>query len=280
VGERRFFPRDDCDDARAEVYPGAFEHCDGLDNDCDGVPDERDDASAAGTACLPVSLVGGGGAMCVRTREGELACWGDNRRGYLGDPAASADATIVNDAAFDLTGLAFGEAGGCGLRGSRVVCWGNGDLFGRSFLGSQPPRGPSDVDGVGAATQVSVGDRHVCALLEDRTVRCWGESLPSPNVDGVTVDGAFTLPPTTVVGLTDAVEVDVGSMMSCARRSGGDVWCWGFNFMGVLGTGDDGVERARPVLDLDDARALAVGASFACAVRSSGELWCWGSQAG
>jgi hypothetical protein len=31
----------DCDDANAQVYPHAFDTCDGLDNDCDGTVDEE-----------------------------------------------------------------------------------------------------------------------------------------------------------------------------------------------------------------------------------------------
>lgn len=31
---------EDCDDRLSQMYPGAFEYCDGLDNDCDGVRDD------------------------------------------------------------------------------------------------------------------------------------------------------------------------------------------------------------------------------------------------
>lgn len=33
---------DDCDDARAAIFPGALEACDGLDGDCDGLGDDTD----------------------------------------------------------------------------------------------------------------------------------------------------------------------------------------------------------------------------------------------
>ncbi|PTL82897.1 putative metal-binding motif-containing protein [Vitiosangium sp. GDMCC 1.1324] len=41
---------DDCDDTRANVYTGAPELCDSLDNDCDGTPD---DGLGVGTSCDP-----------------------------------------------------------------------------------------------------------------------------------------------------------------------------------------------------------------------------------
>ncbi|MES2643366.1 MAG: MopE-related protein [Myxococcota bacterium] len=37
------FLEDDCDADRADVHPGAIEHCDGVDNDCDGLVDDADD---------------------------------------------------------------------------------------------------------------------------------------------------------------------------------------------------------------------------------------------
>lgn len=41
---------DDCDDTRANVYPGATERCDSLDNNCNGTVD---DGFGVGTACDP-----------------------------------------------------------------------------------------------------------------------------------------------------------------------------------------------------------------------------------
>jgi hypothetical protein len=45
----------DCDDATSEIFPGAIELCDGLDNDCNGVVDDGTQLQVTGMAPIQVS---------------------------------------------------------------------------------------------------------------------------------------------------------------------------------------------------------------------------------
>ena len=67
---------------------------------------------------------------------------------------------------------------------------------------------------------LSAGGRHTCAVLTNRTVRCWGL-----NDYGQLGDGSLTnhSSPVNVVGISTAVEVEAGYSHSCARLADGTI---------------------------------------------------------
>jgi hypothetical protein len=92
---------EDCDDQSSDVYPFAPEVCDGLDNDCDGIPDDDYDfqtnvihCGGCGISCLgqPVPMICVEGA-CVPTgcRDGTWDLDGDPSNGCEYQCVAAAD---------------------------------------------------------------------------------------------------------------------------------------------------------------------------------------------
>lgn len=71
-----------------------------------------------------------------------------------------------------------------------------------------------------------------------------------------------------------------GEKHSCAVRTGGTLWCWGYNLYGQLGIGST-VQQTSPVQvgtgTIWD--SVAAGQLHTCATRTDGTLWCWGYNA-
>lgn len=102
----------------------------------------------------------------------------------------------------------------------------------------------------------------LCAVLSGE-VRCSASPLEDPG--------------TTVPGLRDVEQVEVGEDHACARRVDGTIACWGANDEGQLGTSPSGPrERPEEVAGIDDAIDLALRPGRSCALRSAGTVWCWG----
>ncbi|MBX3212206.1 MAG: hypothetical protein KF850_09250 [Labilithrix sp.] len=151
------------------------------------------------------------------------------------------------------------------------------------------------------------GGGHACALLSDKSVRCWGSNAsgqlgaetPMPADAGAPDGGGSGAPssatPVTVADLTDVTQISVSGRSSagtsCARRSDGSVACWGANTSGQLGRGADRVvfdadahTSASRVQGLPPATRVDVAGTFACATGELGPdgegagMHCWGDN--
>jgi alpha-tubulin suppressor-like RCC1 family protein len=95
----------------------------------------------------------------------------------------------------------------------------------------------------------------------------------------VTADGYLKDTPIHVGSDTDWAKVSIGDHF-CAIKTDHTLWCWGDNWDGQLGLGDD-VWRITPTqvgTDANWADVAASGWKRTCATRTDHTVWCWGAN--
>jgi cysteine-rich repeat protein len=135
--------------------------------------------------------------------------------------------------------------------------------------------------------QISVGERHTCALLEGGFVRCWGQGgfggLGYGNNDDIgDNEHPYTAGNVNVGGTV--VSVTAGAYHTCALLEGGGVKCWGSGDLGALGyanvfdIGDNGTTPAMfgTVQVGGQVTQISAGDYHTCAVLVGGTVRCWG----
>ncbi|NOY92749.1 MAG: hypothetical protein GXP55_16285 [Deltaproteobacteria bacterium] len=198
-----------------------------------------------------ISLAAGDEHTCVVTDAGEVWCWGANDFDQLGaprsDPATRPRRVPGITGAVSVTA---GTAHTCTLLATgHAMCWGNNGAgqLGVAPIG-RPLLDPVEVPGLDDVRQlVSAGPRvagpaapnvvflgaATCALRGDGSVWCWGSNQYGLLGDGTREDRAEPRP---VNGLTDVIDLGMGTGSACAVTRSGQTWCWGWNMRGLLGT--------------------------------------------
>lgn len=139
------------------------------------------------------------------------------------------------------------------LDDSTVKCWGNNGS-GRLGLGDTASRGDAGgemggalpVVGLGAgrtAMAVTAGSQHSCAVLDNSTVKCWGEN--SDGLLGVGDTGSRRrfgrrdgrCPPVVALGTGRTTETVMRGEHTCVILDDGSTKVWGRNLGGALGIG-------------------------------------------
>jgi alpha-tubulin suppressor-like RCC1 family protein len=208
----------------------------------------------AGRTASAVSV--GGLHVCAILDNGSVKCWGNNTNGKLGLEVA-------------------GDRGGVG------------DAMGDTLA-------PVDLGAGRTARSIAAGANHTCAILDDQTLKCWGDNffgqLGQDDADsrGLADNMGDALEPIDLGTDRQALAVSVGTSFTCALLDGGEVKCWGVNQQGQLGQGDtdprggsDGDMANLEPIDLGSGRtalSIAAGTTHACAVLDDGAVKCWGDN--
>jgi alpha-tubulin suppressor-like RCC1 family protein len=246
----------------------------------DGTTDRRAVPAPVSGGLHFAGIAAGLGHTCAVTKGGAAYCWGRNDRGQLGDGTREARAKpsrVASRVSFR-TVLA-GAAHSCAIaRSGEAYCWGSnasGQLGARidGSVSAHPVRVRTEARFLALA----VGWNHTCGLTERRNVGCWGQNAAGQLGDGTHTDRAVPQP---VAGERHFAGVAAGAFHSCALADGtGELYCWGRNDHGQLGTGGT-VDRPAPapvVGNLTFVQVIA-GSMHTCALTAAGNAYCWGAN--
>ena len=226
---------------------------------------------------------------CGVTSEGAAYCWGDGRKGALGNgrrQVSRSPQRVAGQYAFVEVG-AGGDFTCARTADSQVLCWGGERPVPGWPVVSDVPRAVT-IDKPAAA--MAVGRRHVCILDSEGVAQCWGW-----NVDGETGNGTSGIDnewsprqhrstPTRDSRTCRQASASRAASRLRARSGAGDRTSTGSSVSRLLPT-------AAAEIDSDTACNSAsrgtcpgagqygsAGSSHVCVLTVSGRIFCWGSN--
>ncbi|WP_285597552.1 hypothetical protein [Kineosporia sp. NBRC 101731] len=198
-------------------------------------------------------------ATCGTRSDGTLWCWGAQSQGVLGNGTSTTSATRparVSGGGTDWAGVQVSSnEHACATRTSGTLyCWGSN---GYGQIGTGTSGGtvtapvavtrPAAVSG--ALIAYGVGQEHTCALDSAGVLWCWGHNNDRQfGTPANTADSATPVPAAAATSGTTWTSMVVGGNSTCAGRSDGGLWCWGHNYRGKLGQGNDNATVSAPAL--------------------------------
>ena len=269
-----------------------------------------------GTGRKAKAITAGIDHTCAILDNNTVKCWGINGDGELGYGDTSNRGDAAGEMGNNLPAVNLGTGrkakaitGGDGhtcavLDNKAVKCWGANDA-GQLGLGDTNNRGdaagemsnnlPAVNLGTGRkAKAITAGDRHTCALLDNKAVKCWGINNSGRLGYGDTTtrgdepgEMGDNLPAVDLGTGRTTKAVDAGSYQTCALLDNSSVKCWGKNESGQLGYGDtnnrgdesDEMGDNLPTVNLGvRVRVINGGGAYTCAILEDGTVKCWGGN--
>jgi Regulator of Chromosome Condensation (RCC1) repeat protein/regulator of chromosome condensation (RCC1) repeat-containing protein len=264
------------------VFPTRRDCTSGLDNDCDGLPDDTLDATCAcvvgETRACGAHPGRDGNGSC---QAGQQVCQAGAQNGTS---AFGACVGSVGPALRDLCTVPEDDSDCDGLPNDGCACIAG---QGNAPCASDPNNSRCNAQGQCAPCQGNAdcslvgGGRNLCVEGVCSAARCGdgivqadrGEECDDGGIefaDGCTPDCRIAHAP---VGASA-----FGGAHVCMLQPSGEIICWGTNGSGELGDGStaSGIQGPTQVSGIANAVQVVVGPSNTCAVRDDGRLACWG----
>lgn len=215
---------------------------------------------------------------CVVRTDRTLECWGSNTFGQLGTGSRAYQQDPVPVANLELIDMVDTFRGGtcaADLDGT-LHCWG---------YSPQVPDGlsidretPFEITSVSGVVDIAMST-HSCVVEDDGEVWCWGDNTNGKV--GTTPIGSQETTPVKVVGITDAVDVEVDRFKTCVLHQTGLTSCFGLNSVNEFGPGVAPGTYSSPVMtNMQPAESLAMGGGSVCVLDAGGDVYCYGSKQG
>jgi VCBS repeat-containing protein len=257
------------------------------------------------SANSPLAL--GTSHTCALVSGGGVKCWGLGSQGALGygntttigDNETPGSVGLVNlGAGRTATAIASGGQHTCALLDDGTVrCWGvntHGALgYGNTATigDNETPAaaGPVNLGPGRTATAITAGGdsthgEFTCAILDDGTVRCWGQGgfyeLGNGSFNTIGDDETPNTAPAVTFGSSAAVAIRSGMGQTCVLLTDSTTRCWGWTEFGQAGYGTTtAVTTPGPGVNLGSGRTgvgLGSGLEHTCARLDNGDVRCWG----
>jgi alpha-tubulin suppressor-like RCC1 family protein len=177
---------------------------------------------------------------CALTSAGVAYCWGTNSYGELGRGGFFSQAPAPVVTALTFRSIDVGDEFTCAAAsGGTAYCWGRNQMgqlgtSAGSFVSANPV--PLAVAGGRTYDVVFAGLGHACGITTSGQAYCWGRRVDGQGGSGAS--GSGEIAPQAVSGGLTWTTLDLGSRHTCGIASSGKAYCWGYNELGQLGTGD------------------------------------------
>lgn len=191
-----------------------------------------------------ISVEVGAEYSCLLNMDGNVYCWGSNQYDELAaaDSSLSSPSPVPISPLSSVDSLITDDQTACALSSGTMSCWGNGTT---GIFGPATPPNPKDnvpmPFEVATATAVYGGPESNTVFIEapSGAIECWGANNKGQCAIGTSAVTNVTSP--TPALLSSVAQLVIGADHGCALTKAGELFCWGDNTYGELGTGTTSV---------------------------------------